>query len=835
MDTAAVVLVPGMNPGGVAAFRFPLIFALWLCALAPCALAQRAAGSLRLSVQAKQTALKEGDDPQLHWVLAGLPKPEDIASLTDETFRGELSSVLRDLAARKGTGEDKCLEIVVEERAAFQDCSLRDTLRKTFEQGRKILLGDFVSGKFALKPDPLKTKPATATGAPEVRLIGFTYQVGAATLPISSFQVELETAYAAAAAAGNNTPIVSRPITIPADRFPEGFSAENVAVNSLYTRQDRYPNAQGAALFTDDQVAAALTEVAVAVLRAAAAKQLTVGAIPDLTQVSALATQIEMDWNLDPNRTQWPAVSASVKPGNDGKVPIHVAGLRLVQEARVSLTGAEVAVNTADQSKLDAIRQHGADKLQDAHRDLFAGLRGKVPQLDPVLKVSQQLGQPKQVDGPFLVKSKDGVLFYEGNFRWVISSLDAKFDASLGLSPEQPFTAGGSITGAKLFYLIPRLFGRPAAGDLGESHSLTAKGGPGFQTIDYTLSRDVSLWSGDLLPSLDMDWKRDTSQRFGPSFQPVPQEIVRGIRPGVKWSQTVGGSETSHWSHGLSFDLGLPLQHTRLVPNGTTAAADLINAQVTALSFEMRVGAGYDFASGRKSANQKGIALQAGHANLQLHTDSRRGWQIMGGDFTYFKHAMDVAAVLPWGFTMPDEFQISYARGVGTAAPSTPLFELYRLGGSDNLRGMETGEFVGRNLSWEQAEFGYNLLEPLDAVSKWLANRKKTSNAGSPAPAPTADPATAASGGISDFLRQNGISTLLVKAVHDRGLVTNNGQSVGNLFSLQHAGHGWGVGIELGGLKTAAGNVSVTFLRAQSSASYVHPNGVWITGVRIAF
>jgi hypothetical protein len=294
---------------------------------------------------------------------------------------------------------------------------------------------------------------------------------------------------------------------------------------------------------------------------------------------------------LNSDRTLWPAISASVKPEPGGTVPIRVSGLRLVREARVSLTGAELALDAAGQSKLDAIRQRGADKIQAAHVELFAGLRGQAPRLDPVLSVGQQLGKPKEVDGPFVVKSKDGVIFYEGNFRWVISSLDAKFDAQLGINPQEDFTAGGSISGAKLFYLIPTLFGRPAAGDLGEAHSLTAKGGADYQTIAYNLSRSLDLWSGTLLPEIDLDWKRDTSQRFGPSILTVPKEVARGIRPGISWSQSVSGSDDSRWSRNLKFDLGLPLRHTRIIPN-VAGADDLINAQVTALSFEMHLAAG---------------------------------------------------------------------------------------------------------------------------------------------------------------------------------------------------------------------------------------------------
>jgi hypothetical protein len=181
---------------------------------------------------------------------------------------------------------------------------------------------------------------------------------------------------------------------------------------------------------------------------------------------------------------------------------------------------------------------------------------------------------------------------------------------------------------------------------------------------------------------------------------------------------------------------------------------------------------------------------------------------------------------------MPDQFQVRYARGVGSGSLGTPLFELYRLGGGDTIRGMESGEFVGRNFSWEQSEFGYNLFEPLDAISRLWPKPKPAPGAPAPPSAPTTDSTPS---GISGFLRQQGINTLLLKVAHDRGLVTNDGRGFGDLFSLQHAAQGWGVGLELGGLRTPAGNVSLSLLRAKSSASYVHRNGVWATGVTLSF
>ncbi|MCX6633184.1 MAG: hypothetical protein NTW28_36780 [Candidatus Solibacter sp.] len=247
--------------------RLILILCFWVCALAPDALAQRATGSLRLSVQARNVALVKDGEVQLHWVLAKLPEAGDIVLLptadgtpADETFLRELNAVLLGLAARKGTGEGSCLEIVVEERATPPGCSLRDTLRNVFDRPRRFVLAE--SGK----PDPRKTKPAVEGAAPEDR-IAFGYLMGVTTTLISGLRVELETAYAQAAATGNT---ISRPLNIPPDLLPKGFSAGTVSVTALYAQQDRYPGAgaQGADLFTDEQVATALTEVAVAVLRA---------------------------------------------------------------------------------------------------------------------------------------------------------------------------------------------------------------------------------------------------------------------------------------------------------------------------------------------------------------------------------------------------------------------------------------------------------------------------------------------------------------------------------------------------------------------------------------
>src|SRR3954452_14772320 len=123
--------------------RRPFGLALVCFAAATSLSAQPAAGSrpsvtMVVSVQAKKTVVVKDGEAQLHWVIAELPKPETIDMGGDEAFRRELASVLSGLAARKGAGEGKCLDLVAEIDADNEACSLWDALRKTFTLPRRI-------------------------------------------------------------------------------------------------------------------------------------------------------------------------------------------------------------------------------------------------------------------------------------------------------------------------------------------------------------------------------------------------------------------------------------------------------------------------------------------------------------------------------------------------------------------------------------------------------------------------------------------------------------------------------------------------------------------------
>lgn len=780
----------------------------------------QAKGSLRLQVHAKAVVLRAGDTPQLHWVLVRPPVAADIASLTDETFRPELEVALASFAASQPVAG--CLELVVNQMQPASDCSLRDVLRKTLgaAQPRRLTFGGFENGNVSLSRDPLKSAPKQEGATVTSVLLGMTYVAGTApTQPITSFRVTVESEWARQAAVAGEE-VLSRPIVL--NGLPAGISASTVTAEALFTERDRYPGeSAGGPRFSDDKISQEYARVAEAALQAAAARQMVAGTLPNSIVLTRLSDELALPWRVDPGRTGWPDIQGEARMGAGGTLKLRVSGVRMVRDAHVTLLGSEVAKDERGQSKLDEIRQAAADQVAQAHAKTLKDLSGAIPQLDPLKAALVELGAPKSAEGPWQVKSEDGDLLFTSNFRYVISEIEGKFDASLGFNAEERFTAGGSVSGARLFYLLPKLFGQQAAGDLGERHSLSAKGGPEYQTIDYSLTREIELASGTLLPMLSMGWKRDSSQRFGPGFAAVPEEITRTIEPGISWKRHAESTALSRASYSVSFDLGLPLRHTRLRTQ-PSAGRDLFDGQSTAVRFETLLRGGFDFtpAAGKRG---RSVRLQAGQAAVQIRTEARRGWEILAGDFNFSRYLVETQAAFAFGLTMPDQFQLFYRRSGGTASSATPIFELFRLGGSDNVRGLEMGEFIGRSVSSEQAEFGYNLFEPLDVLGRLLAGKKPPAKADQKPPS------------IADFLRANGVSSLLLKLAHDRGAASPQGRGIGNLFALEHAAQSWGAGIELGGLRTAAGTVAISFMRARSSSSYAHTKGIWTTGVRVVF
>ncbi|MEP6716024.1 MAG: hypothetical protein ABJC09_10655, partial [Terriglobia bacterium] len=142
------------------------------------------------------------------------------------------------------------------------------------------------------------------------------------------------------------------------------------------------------------------------------------------------------------------------------------------------------------------------------------------------------------------------------------------------------------------------------------------------------------------------------------------------------------------------------------------------------------------------------------------------------------------------------------------------LFELMRLGGNGSVRGIENGEFVGRDLAYDQSSFGISALALTDLF------RKKAGGAA----------AVADNHNIGGF----DLANFYLVGFYDRGRVLNSAH-LADLLSVGPALHSYGIAGELrklpGGGKLA--NISIGW--AKSPQSRLHSRGVMIIGVNFDF
>ena len=139
----------------------------------------------------------------------------------------------------------------------------------------------------------------------------------------------------------------------------------------------------------------------------------------------------------------------------------------------------------------------------------------------------------------------------------------------------------------------------------------------------------------------------------------------------------------------------------------------------------------------------------------------------------------------------------------------TPLFELMRLGGPTNVRGLENGEFIGRNLAYDQSGTGVSVF----AISSLF---HKTAGDKSPVV-----------GGFD-------LANIYVVGLYDRGRVTNTG-NLGELMSVGPAAHSYGIAGELHKLPAKGELANITIGWARSPQSGLHSRGVMTLGVNIDF
>jgi hypothetical protein len=169
-------------------------------------------------------------------------------------------------------------------------------------------------------------------------------------------------------------------------------------------------------------------------------------------------------------------------------------------------------------------------------------------------------------------------------------------------------------------------------------------------------------------------------------------------------------------------------------------------------------------------------------------------------DFSFHRIEAAVEGETRFGASSSLDYLVRYRTGVVAAGGSVPLFEVPRLGGFDQVRGIEQGERIGRRLGYAQLTVG----PTLEHLLTWFGRDRSSASDHAFSPA-----------------------HIYVTGFLDRG-VTSPGATLGELL-WPHGATGYGTAVELQNLPlgTKRGRLSVGYGRSPDSPR--HTRGILVT------
>ena len=266
----------------------------------------------------------------------------------------------------------------------------------------------------------------------------------------------------------------------------------------------------------------------------------------------------------------------------------------------------------------------------------------------------------------------------------------------------------------------------------------------------------------------------------------------------------------------VTTDVSFDLQNTNLKSRGLIPF-EPPDGRILYPSLRLNYLGSYDL----KRAGRRG---GFGEIDFLFEAKGQKGLDSLGADFVYRQFELSGGAQVFFGFTSPTNMFLRYIRGAGATSNGTPLYKLFRLGGSLNVRGLEEGEFTGNSYAYDRTEFGVGLLPLISTIRHLLPFGKKSDARGSDEQAGT----PTQFGGID-------LANTYVKTFYDRGRVFET-KSLGGILNPAHGVKGYGIAAELRGLafiNNRRANLTIGY--ARSPDSLLHRRGIIVTGLSLDF
>ncbi len=710
-----------------------------------------------------------------YWEVSPLPSAEDI---TISPNRDDVrQAVLKALDAMRATeaADGKSFRVSLNDRTGR---NFAVGLEKSLLEQIEVQLTANIPAIFVKPPSPAQIGKSV-TGP---------YKIKLTIASVKSLRILIVTEQAAKAGATVIT--VARTMQELDQHFSLGNltpDEQRIPVVIKYTADDERSANEASRAATSAEMR--LVGVAAYVFRQAQAGGLVIGQpAPSGSIVGGIVDKIKAEYRLaNPKVEGWPSPDARIK------IEDQKAGLWGIEVDQLRFTKA-VAIKVAAGGEAD--KEARLEKsLNKKYAQRLVSRLGDIPTDDEIMQDKVFLSRVPEITGVAAITSTDSDLTFVVTRRKTLVNL--LLSGSGGYSTDQ--SAFGEVRGT-----LTNFF------DIGETFTLQAKAGrkitdcallfnwyrqePFKKRRDYTVDAKIGYY-------------RNRKQRFGDLFGPA----FNDREPGGESSFTFGfdsfsiddriedsqGTSEKRLRYNLQAKTGFEYRDVRVTARSSGELVARGQAAVFSLNLDQTLSA----------------RIRSPHIDslsLQLTASGWKGLSILSGDFPYEQFRITASPQIFFGFRQPTDMFFRYVRGIGASSRDTPIFKLFRFGGSQNVRGLEEGEIVGRNIAFENWETGLST----QAIWNWLHRDSKPKDKTS-------------FGGLD-------LSNIYVKLFYDRGRVPDS-SSLRELLDLAHGVRGYGIALELRGFPVSGKRASLTIGFARSPDSKLHPIGVVTSGVSFDF
>lgn len=476
----------------------------------------------------------------------------------------------------------------------------------------------------------------------------------------------------------------------------------------------------------------------------------------------------------------------------------------------------QIKVSAVD-SNGNALPQTDRDReieelINRKYKPLLKARPGAIASSDLIEGDTQQLYLLRSVSTRPTTSVVDGVLTFDVTRRREVMSLALTGKGSY--SPEYALNGSLAFTGENLL--------RHA-----ESLSIELTGGPSFQKGEFKFSlprenpklrRAVPIIFAGL--NVNAHYLHDNSQLLGklPDSKLALRESAFSARASFEYDsftdrdyiQQAEGIDKNRkrLRHFATADIGFDVM-TNSFKSTDTIPTFTDSGRVVFPSLTVRYLASYDLRDADKRA---GI----GEIDFLMRARGQKGLEFLGGDFAYRQYELTAGAQVFFGFSSPADLFLRYQRTVGATGNGAPDFQLFRLGGAQNVRGLEEGELIGSSFATDRTEFGVGLL-PIIRGARTLFGRK---------------------GDDKNFptnLAGLDLTNTYIKVFYDRGR-TFDEKTLSRILNPAHGVKTLGIAAELRGIGfLGRTRLNLTIGYARSPDSLLHPRGLVVTGVSMDF